>query len=564
MTYERRYPVRRQAVPRRDPRLGRRPARRTDTPASIAGLAILVALAGSVLLVIASLAGGSPRTSLPGAATGSPTNAAGSPATSGGSAAPSASPQETVSPGTPAVVQVPIVPVVRFWATETSITRAELVSALQGRSSRYRDVLVPAPDRARIGASLNTTLAASVRSGTVSQIRSAVRRGALGLLRVSDVTPAVRVLAVDGVALFGTKRAARLDGWPLLVSATGVAPELVDPGRTWTIVAAGDILLDRGVARQVKVLGKGVDFPFDGGSAEITGYRCCSGFGYRVPTYRRTGDSGAVRDLLTSADVAMANLESPVDDEFRYHTSGTVFSGDPKLLDGVQRAGIDFASLGNNHIRDAGTDGVLETIAELRRRGIRYAGADRGVAAARRPAQFETHGVKIAVISCDAIASSYWTTSSSRTGSRSCGRDMETDIRAAKRQANIVIVYPHWGVEYRAQPTTQQRNWAEQWIAAGADLVIGNHAHWAGAVEQIDGKLVFYALGNFVFDQMWREQTMEGLILELTFQGRELKQAWLHPTLIIDQAQPNFMDPADDGRRVIDQVRAASQGLLPY
>jgi poly-gamma-glutamate synthesis protein (capsule biosynthesis protein) len=336
----------------------------------------------------------------------------------------------------------------------------------------------------------------------------------------------------------------------------------VSPTGTWTIVAAGDILLDRGVARQVKVLGKGVDFPYDGGTAEITGYTCCSGFGYRVPTYRRTGDRGAMRELLKSADLAMANLESPIDDQFRYHTGGTTFTGDPKLLDGVQRAGLDFVSLANNHIGNAGSDGILETVAELDRRGIAHSGAGKNFTAARQAAILEARGTKIAVIGCDDIGGAW--TSGNKVGSRACNRAMTADISAAKRVADVVVVYPHWGIEYRATPTARQRQYAKDWIAAGADVIIGNHPHWAGAVEQLNGKLAFYALGNFVFDQMWREQTMEGIVLELTFQGSTLRQAWLHPTLVIDQAQPNFMDPAGDGQRVLQQVRRASQGLLPY
>ena len=128
----------------------------------------------------------------------------------------------------------------------------------------------------------------------------------------------------------------------------------------------------------------------------------------------------------------------------------------------------------------------------------------------------------------------------------------------------MVIVYPHWGVEYRATPTATQRAQARDWVAAGADLVIGNHAHWAGALEEVEGRLVFYALGHFVFDQMWSEQTMEGLVLELTFHGKQVVQATLHPALIIDQAQPNFMDPAGDGRPVLEQVRRASTGLVRF
>jgi len=101
-------------------------------------------------------------------------------------------------------------------------------------------------------------------------------------------------------------------------------------------------------------------------------------------------------------------------------------------------------------------------------------------------------------------------------------------------------------------------------IDAGADLVIGNHAHWAGAVEVYKGKPIWYALGNFVFDQTWSEPTMEGMTLELTFEGSRLVQAWMHPHLILDGAQPNFLDPAGDGRVVMGQVFAASKGLLPW
>jgi hypothetical protein len=576
MTRDRYSPVRRQAIPRRDvglsPRsaaarsgIARRPGTsRSDSTGALGAMALLVALIAVPLLIFAALSapGGTPRSS-PAAAEAS----SGASGSGGAGTPPATGAGSTGTPGSSAApeTQVPIVPVVSFWSTTTSISRANLVAALEGRSTRYRRVIVPATDRDAIATRLGVQIASAVRTGTVAEIRAAVRRGDLGLMRASDVSPSVRALAIGNTNLFGNKRTASLETWPLLVPAIGVRPEQIDPGKTWTLVAAGDILLDRGVARQVKVLGKGVDFPYDGGTAEITGYTCCSGFGHRVPTYRRTGDRGAMREMLKDADLAMANLESPVDDEFVYHTIDTVFSGDPKLLDGIQRAGIDFLSLGNNHIGDAGSDGVLETVAELDRRRIAHSGAGKNFAAARKPAVLRAKGTAVAVLGCDAIASTYWT-SGNGVGSRACGRQMTTDIQAAAKQADVVVVYPHWGAEYRPglTPNALQRGWAKEWVAAGADVIIGNHAHWAGPIERINGKLAFYALGNFVFDQMWQEQTMEGLVLELTFQGRTLKQAWLHPTLIIDQSQPNFMDPAGDGARVLTQVREASQGLLPY
>jgi hypothetical protein len=91
--------------------------------------------------------------------------------------------------------------------------------------------------------------------------------------------------------------------------------------------------------------------------------------------------------------------------------------------------------------------------------------------------------------------------------------------------------------------------------------VFGNHAHWAGALEVYEGKPIWYALGNFVFDQTWSEPTMEGIILELTFNGPELVQVNMRPHLILDRAQPNFLDPAGDGKIVMDQVFKASKNL---
>ena len=85
---------------------------------------------------------------------------------------------------------------------------------------------------------------------------------------------------------------------------------------------------------------------------------------------RRTGNAGVVRHLIESADIAIANFENPAPNVFRYHTSGTVFSADPKLIKGLANAGIDWVGLANNHIGDAGGDGILQTIANLKKYGI--------------------------------------------------------------------------------------------------------------------------------------------------------------------------------------------------
>ena len=146
-----------------------------------------------------------------------------------------------------------------------------------------------------------------------------------------------------------------------------------------------------------------------------------------------------------------------------------------------------------------------------------------------------------------------------------CGTNSAGAIEAARQAgAQVVIVFPHWGTEYDPTPFAGQQALAHAAIEAGADMVIGNHAHWAGAVEVYEGKPIWYALGNFIFDQTWSEPTMEGMTLELTFDGAELVQARMRPHIILDKAQPNFLDPAGDGRVVMGQVFDASKGLLPW
>ncbi len=183
-------------------------------------------------------------------------------------------------------------------------------------------------------------------------------------------------------------------------------------------------------------------------------------------------------------------------------------------------------SLANNHIRDAGGQGLLQTITNIRKRGIEVSGAGKDLAAARKPAMLEAGGMTVAVLGYDAIAGYYHATADKIGSAPLTASIVRADIKSARAAgADLVIVFPHWGTEYRSKPFTGQQKLARMIIDSGADMVIGNHAHWAAAMEVYKGKPIWYALGNFVFDQTWSEPTMEGITLELTFKGAELIQA---------------------------------------
>jgi poly-gamma-glutamate synthesis protein (capsule biosynthesis protein) len=299
---------------------------------------------------------------------------------------------------------------------------------------------------------------------------------------------------------------------------------------------------------------------------EITS-RCrdCSAFGWDLPRTERTGDAGALRDVIAGADLAIANFENPAPDAFRFHEHGTVFSADPALIEGLANAGLDWVSLANNHIGDAGSKGILETVASLDGWGIAHGGAGRDVAAAHAATLVDVRGVTVGILGYDVIAPSYWATDVRVGSAELTEAAVRTDVAAARvAGADLVIVFPHWGVEYTTRVSAQQARLGHAAIDAGADLVIGNHPHWSGALEIFEGRPIWYALGNFVFDQTWSEPTMEGITLELTFDGARLVQAWMRPHLILDRAQPNFLDPAGSGAVVMDQVWAASAGLLDW
>ncbi|MEX2547548.1 MAG: CapA family protein [Chloroflexota bacterium] len=469
-------------------------------------------------------------------------------------------PQPTETPPQPPLVEMPFVPVVGFWSTRTEISRQELLDAARGTSAQFSTFLVPTGDEASIADMLAQGM--TFQTGTVAEIELAVKQdGVLGILRATDVSQRVRALAVDGVSVFGNHRVVDVDDWPLLGHV--VTTEGWDQAALWTLVAAGDVMMDRAATRITLIDGEGGDYLFDGGTARITGMRCCSSWrGDLLPIRERTGNRGLVRELLTRADLAISNLETAVLVDAPYHRGGFTLTADVTLLDAVDRAGLDFMSVGNNHIRDAYEHGLLTAIRELDARGIAHSGAGLGPDAGD-PGYLDANGVRIAVISCEDIVPE-WVADRNTVGTFNCSlSDVAGRVRKVRPTADLVIVFPHWGRQYRPVPVSYERELAADWVSAGADMVIGMHSHVAGAIEDIDGRVVFYSLGNFVFDMEYRQSTVMGVVPEMTFSGTELIQIELHATLLVD-TQPNLVAPEDGGDFVFDQMREASEGLLDY
>jgi poly-gamma-glutamate capsule biosynthesis protein CapA/YwtB (metallophosphatase superfamily) len=447
----------------------------------------------------------------------------------------------------------PLVPIVHLTSNRESVSKDEL--------SQNRELAVPQESRE----TAEELLGGSGFEGfdSAGAVVDYVSRNpdAMGLVPWDEVGPRVRALGVDGESLLVP--GATPEDYAL---GPGSAPG-PDPDELRRVVVGGDIVLDRGQNYMVIQQGMGLDFPLDGGYAAVTS---------RVPepsdysetgithqfTAERTGGSGAVRRYLTSADLTLANLENPVIRAAVWHPEDTTFTGDLRLLPILDQAGIDGVTLGNNHILDAGVSGVRETIVHLDDAGIAHAGAGMDLAEAREPMIFDLGETKIGVLSYLGVPSYDWAWATENAAGTAPIQEevMTDDIEKLRDEVDLVVVMPHWGNEYLATPEPWQVDWAHAAVDAGADLVIGGHAHWPKGIEVYEGDPIFYGVGNFLLDQSWSEETSTGIFAEITLYEDRVIQIRPVPFILLDYAQPNFLTPQGGANRALRKVYSASLG----
>jgi len=246
-----------------------------------------------------------------------------------------------------------------------------------------------------------------------------------------------------------------------------------------------------------------------------------------------------VADELRAADITVGSLDGSLSDESPPMPCPNSMNliGPTRMVEGLQFAGFDVISVATNHIKDCGKKGfecnnkaLLDTITTLGAAGIQPVGAGNTLIESRQPIVIERSGIRFAFLGINQIDHRVWA-SENMPGTAPLSEayiDMiKAEIVSAKQIADVVIVLPHWGVEYDAKPQDIQRVWARDFISAGASLVIGNHAHIVQPLEVFSDKLIFYALGNFVFDQ-GQNFRRESIVVEVNFVGAEIESWKLH------------------------------------
>ncbi len=263
-----------------------------------------------------------------------------------------------------------------------------------------------------------------------------------------------------------------------------------------------------------------------------------------------------VADELKNSDLTIANLECSLADDIEPPTDPLTFSFMTFTAggDGMSLAGIDAVSQANNHSMNFGAHGMRDTLAALDQRSIKHFGIGENLDEARKPVIFDVQGRKIAILGYDGITGGTYGATDSTAGTCPLDVDiMAQDIASVRQQADLVIPFVHWGIEYQLTPNAEQQAIAHSAIDVGADMVIGSHCHWVQGMEIYQGKPIIYSLANFVFDQDWSLETKQGLIMHLVFRLNRVAAIRFVPVLIEDFYQPHLVDGADM-TQILDRI----------
>ena len=241
-----------------------------------------------------------------------------------------------------------------------------------------------------------------------------------------------------------------------------------------TVVLTGDILLDRGV-RQV-IERRGADHLFSPG----------------------------VDSVLSSAQVVVGNLECPATKIEAPVFKRFIFRGEPEWLQTLHRHGFTHLNLANNHSIDQGREGLMDTRRNIQKAGMVPAGAGATMDEAAQPVLLAESPRRVWLVPSLRLALENYAYLTDRPCVSQEPMDSLLDrIHRLKRADStaIVIVSLHWGGEHTLQPVPRQRVEAHQLVMAGADVIVCHHTHTLQTVEEYRGKMIYYSIGNFIFDQ---------------------------------------------------------------
>ena len=278
-----------------------------------------------------------------------------------------------------------------------------------------------------------------------------------------------------------------------------------------------------------------------------------------------------VREVTKKADLFVVNLECPFTTSSDKIAKNFNFRARPQQVASLLSAGVDVVSLANNHLMDFNAAGLFDTVSTLDMHGIAHFGAGRSLAEARAPAVVTKNGIRFAFLGYfflgernieppEVIATESTPGVAGHFKELSAIKSYVTeDIRAAKKVADHVIVFFHWGREGRGQTEPYQVELGHHAIDSGASAVVGSHPHVLQGIEVYNGATIAYSLGNFVFGGNWDPKDKRTALLNLTFTQRALTASTVTPAMSDAYperpVQPYF---PDDGGVVLEHLKTLS------
>ena len=260
-----------------------------------------------------------------------------------------------------------------------------------------------------------------------------------------------------------------------------------------SLIAVGDIMLDRGVKNVVYSHGKG-DYSF------------------------MFADSFFLKD----ADITIGNLEGPVSSQG--YDLGSVFSFrmEPKSLVALKSAGFDVLSIANNHMGDWGMTAFEDTMKEISKSGLLYVGSGLNKKEAETIKIVEKNDIKVGFLSFSDVGPKWLAKNENLPFMLQVSEDFSQIISKGASLVDHLIVSIHFGEEYSKQPTERQISLAKTAIDYGARVVLGHHPHVVLPTEFYKDGFIAYSMGNFIFDQNFSKETSFGQVLKLDFNKKSI------------------------------------------
>jgi len=271
--------------------------------------------------------------------------------------------------------------------------------------------------------------------------------------------------------------------------------------------------------------------------------------GYIITT---TGDYvypfARVKPIFDAADYTVANLETALGDIGQPAAKRYPFRSPPEAAQSLALGGVDLVSLANNHAQDYGPDALLQGIDLLHAAGVATVGGGANEGVAYAPHIADVNGLRVAFLGyvhvpVEAVTdfdTQSWTATANAPGlAWADPARVRADVSAVRPEVDLVVVILHSGYEYIEEPSEPQVAAARAAVDAGADLVVGHHAHILQGVHRYGNGVIAYGLGNFVFNI---EGPPETAILNVWLDANGVRQLELIPAIIQEHGQPRLAD----------------------